>query len=550
MGKARYIFFIVFFAFFFYLLFYRFADLGEIVTADETYWLLRGTSLIKNLTDFNLSGTLLTVGEGRRTFAIQGVITRWVVGVALFGDITSIENLGDILSFNSLYKVHLTMVLLSMSLMVVVSYLFAYLFRNKMLGVILFIMLFVDGFVLGLSRVAHVDMLLSFLMLISMFSMLLSFKRDSVSNSFLSGITAGMAIIQKAPALSLIPFLVLVAFVYFTIKKVRPLHFYKIIFAWVLALFLGILVFYPATIVIPMQVVRTYFSGTFVHVNIGGGASSSMNLENYAYIIRTLSFYFYVIMFKTNPLGYLGVFTFLISLRNRSLYARYIKIDMLELILLASFILIFLIQMSFGSVVVNRYILPAHLVLLSLASYGVYIFTTFLIENKSYVGLAILLTVFSVHVVSLIKFHPHYLAYRNPFSTKDVYNEYDYGWGTGINKAMDFLYPHLKYNAIVYTHYPAVPYFKYHNSTKNIKFADIRSYECIEERVNYLILHIPLIKAYGANADLVTFLRENNYMPIETIILNDLEYAYIYKLDEEANTFINERCSLVINSII
>lgn len=535
--------------------FFRFSGLGKTVTADEPRWILRSARFAKNIRDLSLGDTIFTVKEptSNQTFAVQGLITRWVVGGPLLFSKNFSVNPKILFTDNNLLIAQTAIAMATLFLITISSLLTIKLFQSRIFGIILFLMLYMDGFLLSLSRVVHVDGILSLLMIISALSMLISFKYLEKKYIVLSGITAGMAMVQKGPALFLLAFFLLVAVLYALKRNIvastdpashkQRRAMVLLSGMWFCTLIIGVFFFYPAMLVKPMETIAMYFAGTLSYVRAPNYLSITQNAKGLMLnLIEAFSFYTVILGIKINLLIYIGLMILVYSIKNVSQWQKHIKNNFLELSLILVYAIFFQLQMSLGTSLVGRYILPAHISWILLGSYGLYILIKTLLKKKSILICISIILGMSLQGLDTLRFHPDYLAYKNPLFSARYYDMYDYGWGTGLIQAMDYIYDDMDNNSIIYTHYPWVPYFRNIRSQKKAHFADLQKHTCGENNAKYLLIHTPLMNAYETNPTLVEFLKTNLYKPIKTIKRKGLGYVDIYIMDNDLNIFFKRRC--------
>jgi hypothetical protein len=181
--------------------------LGSFSWPDELTWLERSAAFVTALERGDLAGTYLSDHPG--------VLPMWGFGGALYlragltGDRSALDGLAaeeyedDVptqLATAALFTVACT------SLAIVAAYLLLIPLLGRAGAALGGLLLALDPFYLSHSRIVHVDALLSSFMLLSVLSLLVYLRQPGRRRYLvLSGVSAGLALLTKTPALFLIP---------------------------------------------------------------------------------------------------------------------------------------------------------------------------------------------------------------------------------------------------------------------------------------------------------------------------------------------------------
>lgn len=501
-------------------LYLRFADLGGYVTPDEPYWMDRSNQFLENILKKEWGKTLFLKRVGNENRTVQGIITRWVAGTALL-------NKG--ISREFLKSGQLSIALTSFLLIGILSYFVGLLYQDKTYSIILFFILLLDPFLLSLSRVVHVDSLLSLLLLISLITYLLALKEKKIKYIVISGLTAGMAILQKAPALSVLPFAGVASLIYIATDRNSWRKFINLNAVWIIVTLSTIFLLYPAMWVKPKESVELYFSSTLSVV--GSIEKDSRNLISKTIPLNNsvILFYIVVLLIKATLAELTGLVYFFHESRKKIKFT-----FQKDFYLLIIFIGIFTLQMSTGKTAVHRYILPAHITLLILASWGL---TTLWNKKKTKIIVTLIMI---MQLGILVQKHPYSFLYKNPFFSSNTYDLYDSTWGLGVERASKYTYEQAQTNSLIYIPYSSIPNYTFANEPKTVTFVDIRALPCAKKsHVPYIILS----RGTATNHPLENFLKENKYHPEKTITIKDIPVAFIFKVDLPIQEHINSICN-------
>ncbi len=298
-----------------------------------------------------------------------------------------------------------------------------------------------EPFYLGLTRMFHLEGLVSNFMLVSvvwLYYYFLDIKNRK--RLIVSALFAGFAILTKTSAVFLIPFCALTTFIYVfrngkykNLKEVSEKGFLKkikrfgyIFFLWFAVAFLTFVAFWPALWVIPGRVFQTLYEG-IASIGVGG--------DHTHYYFGNLvdnpgsSFYFVVLAFKSSIYLLLGFFGSLFIRKKLPEHYR----NFLDFLLV--FIFFYFLQLTIPSKKLDRYILPM-LVVMSLASsiFFVWVFEKFKF-NKLKIGLFLILVVFTA-----LFLHPDYLSYYNPLfgGIKTGVKVLEPKWLIGTNEIIEY----------------------------------------------------------------------------------------------------------------
>lgn len=499
------------------LLLIRLEGLGKSGTPDEPYWMLRSKSFVESVSNGNWEETLHLKQVGERVFTVQGVITRWIVGTTLKDKGATRDNLA---------LGQRAIVIATTILCATLAFAVSKLFKAKDVGLIVLFVLLTDGFLLALSRVVHVDAILSLLLGHSIVLGILGFREKNNLYTLLSGITAGMAILQKAPALAIGPFMLLTCLVYWFENKSSWKEFFRLGLIWLGGLVLGTFTFYPALWVVPRKSIELYFKSTFIMVK--GSTEGTARVFSLLKSSGTILFYIAMLIIKAGLLEMAGLGALVFAFtRNRSKYSK-------ELILMTSFCVIFLLQMATGKAVVHRYILPVHLVLLLITSYGL----TTITKGRKFFLTGLLLAQTTV----LAFYYPYYFLFKNPFVPNTAYEIYDSTWGLGVEKATEYAYEQAEEGTVVFSVYYSIPEYKYQkNNPKKIEFASTRLVPC--EYVDKPTSYIVMTQGNTINYRIKNFLEEQGYKPEKTFNFKGIQVSEVYKIDAKISTHLKNICT-------
>lgn len=180
----------------------RLPGLGTILTADEPQWIFRSASFTRALATGDLGGTFQGTHPGVVPMLLVGAGVR--VREILTGDLLESPAVG---AFRTAAKLP---VALAVSAAVGLAAALAARLWGMSAGAGAGVFLALDHFFLGHAQLAHVDALLSALMLLSLLTLLLFLRQRVPRLLVLSGFFGGLALLTKLPAVFLFPLTLLV----------------------------------------------------------------------------------------------------------------------------------------------------------------------------------------------------------------------------------------------------------------------------------------------------------------------------------------------------
>ena len=333
------------------------------------------------------------------------------------------------------------------------------------------LMLSLEPFYLGLTRVFHLEGLVSTFMMASVVWLYYFFQnREKKGRLAVSAVFAGLALLTKTSALFLVLFTGLATAIYifhdgkyefkksgrsiFVLKNFWKFikSFGKIFLSWFLILTLVFFALWPAMWVSPGKVFQELYNGI---VNIG------VEGDHFQYYFGRLvedpgpGLYFVVLGFKSSIYLLAGFFGALVFLAKKKLS----KEESSFLIFLLIFVFFYFIQLIIPAKKLDRYILPS-LVIMSLASsmFFVNLFNKINFK-KSWQSFATVILFFIPAIYTNIYVHPDYFSYFNPI----------FG---GLKKGVEILEPKW----IIGTE-EIVSYFKDLSKKEGLEFSSNVSFE-------------------------------------------------------------------------
>lgn len=424
----------------------RLWGLGTFLTADEKNWIGRSYEFVRAFKDFRFNDMLQTTHPG--------VVTLWVVGVAVIGTVVTRH-----IPFSSQTLQHFVwssqagVALVNVLAVPAMYFLLKKLLPGRALPFLAALFIALDPFVIGYSRVAHVDALLMSFLTLTILSLII-WGKTGFNRRWLvtSAVLFGIALLSKVPAIFSLPYLLLVVLVFHT-KGVFQRQFMRArsrdLLEWLMIAGLLFVIVWPAILFVPNPQGNVL---TLKRDIVSAAQTPHNTTEEY-----TLNPWHYpaALLARTTPVtlifSLVAVGLLLAGLVTRK--------DLLPTVdskvawLLVAYIALFVVMMTLGAKKGDRYILPVWPAVDILAALGVWgiasrpKFRRDPMRVFFWGGGAVA----AFLLVTVAWYHPYELAYSNPLFADNLSQEL--GWGEGLEQVAGWLNEHSP-NAIVASWYP------------------------------------------------------------------------------------------------
>jgi hypothetical protein len=331
----------------------RVLDLGVFLTGDEAnFWLRRSDIFLRALRSGDFAATAISTHPGVTTMWLGSaglLLQDWLLDSGIVRD-------GSFATFLALTRLPTAIV---HCVAIVVGYRLLRRLADPAAAALAGLFWAADPFVIGYSRVLHVDALAGSFATLSLLAACLYWNHQRRrADLLLSGICAGLALLSKSPALALVPVvgaIGLAAALRLDERRkwsfvLRPSSFVPFL-AWGLIAGITVFAFWPALWVGPLR--------AFAQLRLGveaEGAEPHM-LGNF-FLGRAddapgVLFYPVVLALRSTPWSLLGLLALPLALRRASPARRR------DLVALVGFVLLFVVALSVFPKKFNRYLIPA-----------------------------------------------------------------------------------------------------------------------------------------------------------------------------------------------
>ncbi len=555
-------------------------NLDHFVTADEPKWLARSGNFYYALMNGELANTF--------TREHPGVTTMWAGTLGFLwrypeyvwetpGPLTDSTQIEQVLRANGVEPIDvLEGGRVFVVLIVVVTLVIAFLLAINLFGVwpvlLGFIFIALDPFLVGLTRILHLDGLMSSFMLLSVLGFLnylnVSPKDIRGRNRWIyltiSGVAAGLSWLTKSPALFLAPFLVLVALLDYLWRSYRQRKFAKeelwemtkALVYWAIVGCAVFVLLFPAMWVTPYQVLEriiaeattsasgghtttVFFDGRLISGDPAIPTYPQKYKGNFYYPLSYLGHRFYPLAYfwRVTPAVLAGLAALLVGLIGGKNDPK-IRIRIWIIGALGLFVILFMIFMDLGAKKFDRYLLPIFLPLDLLAGLGLVIVVRWARDkfDNTYIKvfiplLAGILIVLQILYTSVT--FPYFLSFYNPLmgGGKKAQEVMMVGWGEGLDQAARYLNLNRESQDFKVLSYYPDGCFSYFFDGETIHAAS--EWDETSERlayVDFVVLYIHQWQRQLPFSEMLDFFDE--LTPVEVITINDIAYAEIYDMRE------------------
>ena len=333
-------------------------------------------------------------------------------------------------------------------LMITLSLLASFLFARQLIGLpaalLGFGLIAFSPFHIGLSRLMHLDGLLSSFMLLSVITFLGALYRNSYRLLALSGVAAGLAWLTRSPGLFLIPFLGMVSLVEWWLNT-RERTFWQTVLFMLIWGVIGLITFgllWPAMWVDPLGSISRVLGAATSYAAEGHLKPTFFNGEVYGGDPGAI-FYPLAYLWRITPITMIGLPIALIAVVYQIVVTKRknerMSLSLRTLLILLIYALLFGLFMNLGAKKFDRYLLPSHVPLLLVSGIG-WGYVGLLVRGaaarplrKALLGVILI----GAQAVFALPTFPYYLSFYNPLmgGSAEAADAMMIGWGEGADEA-------------------------------------------------------------------------------------------------------------------
>jgi hypothetical protein len=538
-------------------------ELDRFLTADEPRWLTRSANFFLALSEGDFSKTYQKEHPGVTIMWAGSAGFRWIFPWYVSEDPGQHARPQDLNRFLEnrnydympmrLLEAGRSLVVLGNVIVLALTFLAAVRLIGLIPSLIGFLLIAFDPFSIALSRLLHLDGLLSAFMLFSLLSFMnYLYQGRRLYDLALAAFSAGLAWLTKSPSFFLIPFFGLLSLIeigrWWRAKhqlslRVVWMHIWPFL-AWAGMAALVFTLFWPAMWVDPIGSLQEMLSEATNYASEGHHAPTFFNGQIFEAGISDWRFYPVIYLWRTTPPVLIGlIFTGLAFVFRRRL--SFPKEQQRAVFILFLFAVLYTIFMTLGAKKFDRYLIPifAPLALVAGVGWGIVIQNAYewvtahwkMVSNTRNIALlgatTILTLVILIQLAGALQTYPYYFTYYNPLmgGKKRAPEVMMIGWGEGLDQAARYLNTKPDSNMLrVQSWYPVGPFsFIFEGKTINKDF--VANPERLE-RADYYVLYFHQWQRQRPSEEFIRYFDQQ--VPEHIVYVDDLEYARIYRRDE------------------
>jgi 4-amino-4-deoxy-L-arabinose transferase-like glycosyltransferase len=510
----------------------RVLDLGGSLTVDEmNYWITRSETFLRAIGSADFAATAIA--------GHPGVTTMWLgsAGIVLRRALLEAGWLHDG-SFPTLLMLYR----LPVALAHVASILLGYGLLRRMLPIgtaaLAALLWATDPFLLGYSRVLHVDALAASFGTLSLLAACVYWNHAPRPWLLIgSGICAGLAVLSKFPALALAPVVGLLALAAWrqddrpkTKDEGRRLSFalrpssLVSLLVWGAAAVLTALALWPALWAAPARVYALVQQAADLVAQPHDQGNFFFGRED---ATPGPLFYPVALVLRLTPWALLGLLP-LARRRVRGASSR-------DLAALACFVVLLIVGLSLSPKKFNRYLIPAIPAVDMLAAVGIAEFGWWMLDwliprvaplqTASKIGTTLLAGVALLAIVNAASWHPYGIAYYNPLlgGAQAGANTFLTGWGEGLDLVADWLNAQPDITGVVTASTATTTLRPYMRRGAQAYVPEGQ----LPEHAGYVVVYIRHAQQGGLWPPFDSFY--GKAIPLEIISIHGVPYAWIYQ---------------------
>lgn len=526
----------------------------QTITIDEPWWMISGSNYYYALTHRDFENT--------RYDYHPAVTTTWIVTAGMLSYFPEYRGLGqgyfdvrkpnyeeflreqekDVLTILRNSRYIQTVVIL---LFAVVAFYFLQVIINHSIAFLSISLAMLSPFFLGHARLLNHEGMLAMFVLVSFLAIYAYLhKEKKIVYLLISGVSFGLAQLTKSSSIVLIGVVGLM-FLIQLIRKDGTSILSKLIFVsrtfgiWLASAVLIYFILWPGMWVSPEKMLSEVYGNAFSYAFQGGrlDVTEKLNPASFSLEGRFDGVFLYLKYWLsgTTFITWLGILFAGFLIFSKS------KIENVKPFIIYLFILGTLFILLFG---VARGRNHAHYIMSSFIAFDVIAgigwgFIWNLAQNKwkslngSFVGVTFIVVLVLTQIGLGLSYAPYYFTYKNPFASRAA----TFGYGEGYNIAADYLSAKPNSQDMRVYVYNGMGTFSYFFPGETLVFKRVylidESYQQVVEETkssDYLVLY-PVIQIQQPETEKL-FTAFENVTPEKVILINDIDYVYIYRVSE------------------
>jgi 4-amino-4-deoxy-L-arabinose transferase-like glycosyltransferase len=511
----------------------RVLDLGAFPDSDErNFWLGRSHEFLQALQSGSFADTAISTHPG--------VTTMWLGSAGILLRRALLEwGLVDAMPYSLL----LTLMRLPVALAHTAGVLVGYALLRRMfplaLATLAALLWATDPFVIAYSRILHVDGLsTTFATLCLLAAAAYWHHSRNPGLLVLSAVCGALGVLSKSPALAVLPIVVgMGVWVSGEGLAVRGQRLAALgarllaIALWGVVFALTIVAVWPAVWADPLRVYELLRIG----VEVEGGSPHVIGNFFLGEATSTPDWRYYpvALALRTTPITLAGVLLLPLVWRQ----AREMPAERRSLLLLAAFVVLFVLAMSIFPKKLNRYVVPTFPALDMLAAAGLWLTFTALARGRAYLQRALLLGVALAAWLNAAWWHPYgVVAFNQLFGgTQAGAQTFLLGDGEGLTQAADWLHEQPDITGVTIASTMI-------NSFQPLLKQGVQAVspgEELSEQVGYVLIYLRHTQRGPLREPFRHFYRAET--PLHTVTIHGVEYVWIYQVPPPIKNHLDAR---------
>jgi 4-amino-4-deoxy-L-arabinose transferase-like glycosyltransferase len=526
----------------------------QTITIDEPWWLISGSNYYYALTHRDFENT--------RYDYHPAVTTTWMVTVGMLSYFPEYRGFGQ--GYFDVRKTHyeeffreqskdvLTLLRnsrLIQSAVILAFAVIAFYFLQMIVGYsIAFLsvsLAMLAPFFLGHARLFNHEGMLAIFVLVSFLAIYAYlYKEKKLIYVLISGASFGLAQLTKSSSIVLIGLVGLMLSIQLMRKDENPLlskltSATKTFGIWLASAALIYFILWPGMWVAPGKMLSEVYGNAFSYAFQGGRLDVTEELEPANFSLDNRSdgvlLYLKYWLSGTTFITWLGMIFASFLLFSKSKIENIKSLIVYLLILGTLFILMFgLVQgRNHAHYIMNSFVAFDIIAGIGLGFIWMFAQNKWQILNKTYANVTFIIALILTQIGFGLPYAPYYFTYKNPFASRAA----TLGYGEGYNLAADYLSSKPNAQDMQVYVYNGMGTFSYLFAGETLVFKRVylvdESYEQIVEETkssDYLVLY-PVIRNQQPETEKL-FTAFENATPEKTIVINGIDYVYIYNVSE------------------
>lgn len=404
----------------------------------------------------------------------------------------------------------------------------------------------ISPFFLGHSRLMNMETMLAMFVLVSFLAMQVYLNKErKIIYLIISGLAFGLAQLTKSSSIVVVALVGLMLFVRFLQKEQKTTsskiqEAIKIFGVWILSAAVIYFVLWPGMWVNPKRMLGEVYGNAFSYAFQGARLDVTEDLEPRDFRLENrldgLTLYLTYWFSGTTFITWLGLIFAGFNFFSKEKMSPLIKQTIAYLFLLGIlFIGIFgLVQgRNYAHYIMSSFVALDVIAGIGWGSVWLFAQNKYQILNKTYANTMFVLILALTQIGFGLPYAPYYFTYKNPLAKQPA----TFGYGEGYNIAADYLNSKPNSQEIKAYVYNGMGTFSYLFAGETLVFKRVylidESYEQIVKETkssDYLVLY-PVIREKQPETEKL-FTAFENVTPEKTIVINGIDYVYIYNVSE------------------